>query len=171
MLFIIAAPRLTGQADRNVAAWGDSANGLQMALSLGSQQASASELPQLNLALRNLGTSEIKVPLGGGCGVADPTNAVLLLLTDDQGKSHELHDKTQASFCAGAAFVNIITLAPGQYYSTALDLHNYLSLPGQQVMLGEMAEPIGLCRLRATIDVNFHSKTNAISNEVQIEFR
>lgn len=167
MLFIIGAPRLMGQADQNVTAWGDSANGLQMTIYLGPQQIT-SELPQLNIAFRNLGTSEIKVALGGGCGAGDPTNDVVLLLTDDDGKPHELRDANKSWFCAGAAWVNLITLAPSGYYSTSLDLRNYLTLPGQQERLWHMAKPTGLCRLRAEVELDL--KTKVVSNELQVRF-
>ena len=167
-LVIIGASGLTGQEDQGVTAWGNSKNGLQMALYLGSRQAPTSELPQLNIAFRNLGTSKRKVALGGGCAAGDPTNNVVVLLTDDDGKPHELRDANTSWFCAGAAWVNLITLAPGGYYSTSLDLQNYLTLRGQKERLWHMAKPTGLCRLHAEVELDL--KTKAISNELEVRF-
>src|ERR1700722_7629189 len=51
--------------------WGTAINGLQISLSLDSNPGTSPDVPAVRLWLRNVGTSDESVGLGGNCGLRD----------------------------------------------------------------------------------------------------
>jgi hypothetical protein len=127
-LTIVCTPR--AQTSQKTEAWGTPVNGLQMSLSLGPATVPPSAIPAITLSLRNVGSGQLNVLLGGYCGVpqvAGP-NSVFLNLTDSSGNSERLMDLGPPPYqagCGGAAYFFAVPLPPGAEYSIPLKLDNY----------------------------------------------
>jgi hypothetical protein len=126
-LIICSSPAQTNQTS---AIWGAPVDGLQISLSLGPSTVLPSHIPALKLDLRNVGTKDLKVSLGGGCGPwpTGYTDNVDLILVDSSGIPKRLMLR-QFSFCAGVLVVNQVLLSPGASYSTPIMLDFYGTSP------------------------------------------
>jgi hypothetical protein len=86
----------------------------------------SSNAPMLRLALRNIGSSEITVQLGGRCGSGPiRTNGISLLLTDAQGKSKRLDFRPWEVGCGGSNYGFSLSIPPGKSFSLLILLDYY----------------------------------------------
>lgn len=122
-----------GQTDRVPRAWGEPVDGLQISLYLASGKIDRLGIPDVALAIRNLGLDMRKVALGGGCAGAGPvpgskTSHVRLFLTDEAGQSQELEDRPGPPLiggCAGAGWIFTVDVPGGGTSSVPIDLDCY----------------------------------------------
>ena len=109
-------------------AWGPAVNDLQMSLYLASDKVDRLGIPEVGLAIRNLGSSTRKVSLGGGCGPQVPgwkTVDVRLILTDRAGRSQELEDVPGPPLiagCGGAIAIFAVQVPARATVTVPLDL-------------------------------------------------
>jgi hypothetical protein len=105
--------------------WGDPVNGLQMSLYFDQTGTN----PQLKVALRNVGSSELTVTLGIDCGWPDGPNSVKLIFTDDQGKSQRIDYYSdpahRRAVCAGAVEAWQVHLSPGASFSIPINTNYF----------------------------------------------
>jgi hypothetical protein len=118
-------------------AWGDTVNGMQMAISLDPSVISPSQAPALKFHLRNVqteaATGSAGVVLGRSCQSAEApySNLVKLNLSDPSGSDDELTyvgagpPYTALGACAGKMEVFDVGLLPGAVYSVPLKLDYY----------------------------------------------
>lgn len=124
-MLIAACTTARAQTDQVPNAWGEPVDGLQIAIYFDPSKTQNPRPDDVMLALKNVGTTEITVTLGGGCGDYSPTADVVLFLTDSEGKSQKLDDISGPGFCAGVAAVVSVSLAPGAVHTTPLNLYRY----------------------------------------------
>ena len=172
MVGLIAwSPRLLAQSDTSAEAWGDSINGLQVSLYLDPQQTGTN--PQLRIGLRNVGSSNIFVTLGGHCGPGGiETAAINLDLTDSQGQSQRLtYWKVVTGYCAGNATLYVVPLMPGASFSTPLDLNEYKYWSGATNTLEQGWKPGGTYFFLAELQgVLMGNRFLNRSNRLQVHF-
>jgi hypothetical protein len=105
---------------------------LQISLYLASEKTARFGIPDVGLAIRNLGSSPQKVVLGGGCQLPTvpgiKTRDVHLFLTDEMGRSQELMDfpgPPLLAACGGGAGFFMVDVAPGTISTVPIDLDCY----------------------------------------------
>jgi hypothetical protein len=181
-ILIVSPPCLLGQTPTEPGAtgatiWGDPVGGLQMSLYLDPQQTGTSHAPAIRIGLRNVGSSEIAVILGGSCGnrKIEP-NSVKLILTDDQGKSQRLDDIGPEPIdggCLGAMGIWKVPLSPGASFSIPinLDYFRYFSKVTSRFETGR--QPGGTYSLEADLltGANTNQSIDVKSNVLRVHFR
>jgi hypothetical protein len=133
LLLLLGASRSAqpSQTDASALEWGNPVDGVQISLRFASAKTGPSNLPEIELAIRNRGAVSRKITLGGGCGPITPgwkTAWVILIITDLQGRSQKLQDvpgPPLLASCAGALGVFAVDVAPGATTSAPLDLDCY----------------------------------------------
>jgi hypothetical protein len=120
--------------------WGTAVNGSQISLSLDPSPGPSTDVPAVKLWVRNVGTSEVSVELGGHCGLLDAqaselramaqsTENVSLILTNSKESKHLIYFARWDAFCAGAAGVFHEEIQPGKTVSVPIDLRYYRIWP------------------------------------------
>lgn len=173
-VLIAACTTTRAQTDQVPSVWGEPVDGLQIAIYFDPNKTQNPRPDDVMLALKNVGTTEIRVTLGGGCGEYSPTAAVVLRLTDSQGKSQELHDNSGTPYCAGALSIFSVPLASGAVYSIPLNLQKYF------VRFYSGPLPLGVYSAQAELDwahippvapPSDGLASHVKSNELRVEFR
>jgi hypothetical protein len=102
--------------------WGATVNGLQLSLSLDPSTEPSSHTPAITLSLRNVGTDDLTVALGTGCGPMPP----LAVELDVIGSSpRETFRDLGSGSCAGVVWNFTKSLPPGASFSIPLMLYSY----------------------------------------------
>jgi hypothetical protein len=131
LLILLALPAVScclfAQTTPAVPVGGTTINGLQLSLSLDTSAVLPSHAPALTLGLRNAGTNELHVLLGGGCGLPQYANAVDIILLDSSGAPKRLKS-FENSVCAGVGGTFFKSLSPGASFSTPIRLDRYACL-------------------------------------------
>lgn len=140
LLCFAFAPLTSGQVLRSAnekgrETRGVSVNDLQMSISHGAAAAHRGRGMQLVITFRNLGSREMRVLLGGGCGpkAVGKTSAVELNLTGLAGRVHmnlpfRGDGPPYQESCGGGMALFAVLLRPGASKSFQLDLGKYLDL-------------------------------------------
>jgi hypothetical protein len=134
-LIVLAVPAaicgLPAQTNPTAVVWGIEVNGLQISATTNTSAESQSSAPALTLVVRNIGSSNLHVVLGGGCGVPrNDLSNIGLVLMDSTGASKRLKYTGPLPyqwFCAGVGWINEIALAPKRSFSIALNFDDYKS--------------------------------------------
>jgi hypothetical protein len=106
--------------------WGEMVSGLQMTIHLDQAEGVQSKAPKFRVELRNAGESDLILNLGmmlANCKKQYP-NAVVLTLTDAQGKSRRL-DLREPAGVAGRVDPLVLPLPVGAAFSIPVDLDYY----------------------------------------------
>lgn len=120
--------------------WGTAVNGLQISLSLDSSPGPSPDVPAVKLWLRNVGTSEVSVELGGHCGLLDAqaselrdmaqsTENVSLALTNAKETKHLIYLARWDGGCAGLEWIFHVEMEPDKTVSVPIDLRYYRTWP------------------------------------------
>jgi hypothetical protein len=111
--------------------WGATVNGLQLSLSLDPSTEPSSRTPAITLSLRNVGTDDLTVALGTGCGPMSPLAVELDVIgSSPRGTFRDSSGISRfrdlgAGGCAGVVWNFTKTLLPGASFSTPLMLYSY----------------------------------------------
>jgi hypothetical protein len=110
----------------NPQTWGDVVNGLQMTIQLDQSEGVQSKAPKFRVAFRNAGERDLILNLGVmlANGKRQYPNAVVLTLTDAQGKSRRL-DLREPAAVAGRVDPLVLPVPVGAVFSIPVDLDNY----------------------------------------------
>ena len=110
-------------AEPSPQAWGEASDGLQMRIE---PESSRTAVPTFRVAFRNSGDRDLVVKLGITLanGAKQYPNAVVLMLTDAQGKSRQL-DPIEPAFVAGRLDPFILLLPVGATFSVPINLAKY----------------------------------------------
>lgn len=145
--------------------WGIAVNGLQISLSLNFSPWPSPDVPAVTLWLRNVGTSEVSVDLGGHCGLIDAqaselramaqsTENVSLILTNTEETKHLIYFAPWDGFCAGAVGLFHLEMEPDKTVSVPIDLRYYgLWPPTEKDPLYKGRQVTGTYSLKAEISV------------------
>jgi hypothetical protein len=108
--------------------WGEALSGLQLTIYLDQVEGVQSKAPKIRAELRNAGENDLILNLGimFANGKRQYPNAVVLTLTDAQGKSRRL-DLRGPSFIAGREDPLVLPLPVGSTFSIPVDLDKYWS--------------------------------------------
>jgi hypothetical protein len=106
--------------------WGEVVGGLQMSIYPDQASRADSKLPKFRVELRNVGESDLILNLGImlANGKKQYPNAIVLTLTDAQGKSRRL-DLREPWFVAGRLDPLVLPLPTGAAFSILVDLDKY----------------------------------------------
>ena len=117
-------------AEPSSQAWGEASDGLQMRIE---PESSRAAVPTFRVAFRNSGDRDLVVKLGITLanGAKQYPNAVVLMLTDAQGKSRQL-DSINPAFIAGRVDPFILLLPAGATFSVPIDLARYWAAASRQ---------------------------------------
>jgi len=109
-----------------VETWGEAVSGLQMTIYLDQAESVPSKAPKFRIELRNAGQNDLVVNLGMmlANGKRQYPNAVVLALTDAQGKSRRL-DLREPAFIAGRMDPFVLPIPVGATFSIPVDLDKY----------------------------------------------
>jgi hypothetical protein len=110
----------------SVETWGEAVSGLQMTICLDQAEGGPSKAPKFRVELRNAGQNDLVVNLGMmlANGNRQYPNAVVLALTDAQGKSRRL-DLREPAFIAGRMDPFVLPIPVGATFSIPVDLDKY----------------------------------------------
>jgi hypothetical protein len=110
----------------SVETWGEAVSGLQMTIYLDQAEGVPSKAPKFRVELRNAGQNDLVVNLGmmHANGNRQYPNAVVLALTDTQGKSRRL-DLREPAFIAGRMDPFVLPIPVGATFSIPVDLDKY----------------------------------------------
>jgi len=106
--------------------WGVPVNGIQMAIHLDRTRGAQSRTPKFTVELRNAGERDIVLNLGSmlANGKSQYPSAVVLTLTDSQGKSRRLELRGPAGV-AGRVDQLVLPIPVGARFAIRVDLRNY----------------------------------------------
>jgi len=106
--------------------WGEVVDGLQMAIHLDQAGGALSKAPKFRVELRNAGENDLILNLGImlANGKKQYPNAVVLTLTDAQGKSRRF-DLREPWYIAGRLDPLVLPLPTGADFSILVDLDKY----------------------------------------------
>lgn len=106
--------------------WGEAVSGLQMTIYLDRAEGVPSKVPKFRVELRNAAQKDLVVNLGTmlANGKMQYPNAVVLVLTDAQGKSRQL-DLREPGFIAGRVDPFVLPIPIGATFSIPVDLDKY----------------------------------------------
>jgi hypothetical protein len=106
--------------------WGEAVNGLQMTIYLERAQGVPSKIPKFRVELRNAAQKELVVNLGMmlANGKMQYPSAIVLVLTDAQGKSRRL-DLREPGAIAGRVDPLVLPVPIGATFSIPVDLDKY----------------------------------------------
>jgi hypothetical protein len=133
-------PSTSEPSDRETRSWGDTVNALRMSISIDAALNHPTRLPSLKLVLQNVGSDDLFVILGGGCGMqgGPRPNGVKLNLRNSAGNYVTLNDlgpgPPYQAGCAGAIAIVPAALPPGATYSIPLRFDYYRTLKFSQAL-------------------------------------
>ena len=106
--------------------WGEAVGGLQMAIYLDQAEGVPSKAPKFRVEFRNVGQNDLVVNLGKmlANGKRQYPNAVVLTLTDAQGKSRRL-DLREPFVIGGRVDPFVVPIPVGATFSLPMDLDKY----------------------------------------------
>lgn len=106
--------------------WGEAVSGLQMTIYADGAERVRSKVPKFRVELRNAGQTDLVVNLGImlANGKAQYPNAVVLILTDAQGKSRRL-DLREPAAVGGRVDPFVLPIPIGATFSIPVDLDKY----------------------------------------------
>ena len=106
--------------------WGEVVSGLQMTIHLGREKGVQSKAPTFRVELRNVGESDLILNLGImlASGRKQYPNAVVLTLTDAQGKSRRF-DLREPAAVTGRLDPLVLPIPVGAVFSIPVDLDKY----------------------------------------------
>ncbi len=106
--------------------WGDTVSGLQLAIYREPAECAQSKVPNFRVELRDAGASDLILNLGSmlANGRKQYPDAVVLILTDSQGKSQTLELQGPAGV-AGRIDPLIVPIPVGSTFSIPVDLEKY----------------------------------------------
>jgi hypothetical protein len=106
--------------------WGETVSGLQLAIHREPAERAQSKVPSFRVELRNAGESDLILNLGSmlANGRKQYPDAVVLILTDSQGKSQTLELQGPAGV-AGRVDALVVPIPVGSTFSIPVDLEKY----------------------------------------------
>jgi hypothetical protein len=114
----------TGAKRQSPPGWGEVVGGLQMSIYPDQASRADSKAPKFRIELRNAGESDLILNLGIMLAKKQYPNAIVLILTDAQGKSGRF-DLREPWFVAGRLDPLVLPLPTGASFSIPVDLEKY----------------------------------------------
>ncbi len=161
--FVLTAPLLSAPSSKHNPVWGQPINGLKMSISLDATSQPLSPLPSLTLFLKNVGSDDLNLNLGGG-GWREPDgpqpNAIKLILRDSAGNSATLMDHGPGppypGGGSGGGWILSVPVPVGETYSVPLKFDRYKTSKHSSTLhdFEPGWEPGGTYTLQALFKVN-----------------
>jgi hypothetical protein len=130
---LLALGGLAARLKPSARTWGEAVNGLQITIYPDQFDSTPSKTPKFRVELRNAGQKDLVVNLGAmlANGKRQYPNAVVLVLTDAQGKSRRL-DLREPGAIAGRVDPFILPIPIGATFSIPVDLDKYVAAESRE---------------------------------------